>query len=150
MFIESTKNSKRKSYQSVLLPLYVFWYEWNNFHAYVFTSMHVLNFMSWVCMLWIWNSQWLEIIILRSPEKGAPWKFWLDPRFPRDPKLKWILKWLLLDRGYFKVFFFTKRESLLIISCYVYLSIRNLVVCFKSFSHCHAFSYLKCSVIRHY
>ena len=35
---------------------------------------------------------WLEIIILRSPEKGIPWKFWLDPQFPRNPKLKQILK----------------------------------------------------------
>ena len=52
---------------------------------------------------------WLRFIILQSPEKGISWKFWLDPRFPRNPKLKQILKWLPLDRGYFKVYFFYKR-----------------------------------------
>ena len=91
--------------------------------------MHVLNFMFWICVICI-NHQigiaaWLGIIILRSPEKGVPWKFWLDPRFPRNSKLKWTLKWLPLDRGYFK-FYFYKRESLLIISCHIFLSIRNL------------------------
>ena len=75
--------------------------------------MFLVNFMSRVCMLWIWNSQWLGIIILQSLEKGVPWKFWLDPQFPRDPKLKRILKWLSLDRGYFKFcfFFFYKRRK---------------------------------------
>ena len=42
--------------------------------------------------------------------KEVTWKLWLDPRFPQNPKLKWILKWLPLDRGYFKVYFF-KREK---------------------------------------
>ena len=74
-------------------------------------SMHVVNFMFWICMLWIWNNQWLRIIILRSLEKGALWKFWLDPRFPRNPKLEWILKWLPLDKGYFKVYFYKSRKS---------------------------------------
>ena len=71
-------------------------------------KLYVLNIcdMNW---LWNWNSQWLRIIIiLRSLEKRVPWKFWLDPRFPRDPKLKWILKWPPLDRGYFKILLFTK------------------------------------------
>ena len=79
-------------------------------------------------MSWSWSGQWLEIIILRSPEKGVPWKFWLDPRFSRDPKIKWILKWPPLDRGYFKVYFFTKGESLLIISCHTYLSTHKFVI----------------------
>ena len=70
---------------------------------------------------------WLEIIILRSPEKGGSWKFWLDPRFPWNPKLKWILKWLPLDRGYFK-FYFHKGESILIISCHTYLGTRKFVI----------------------
>ena len=48
---------------------------------------------------------------LQSPEKGVSWKFWLDPRFPRDPKLKWILKWLPLDRGYFKFYFYKRGKS---------------------------------------
>ena len=44
-------------------------------------------------------------------QKGVPWKSWLDPRFPRNLKLKQILKWLPLDRGCFKVYFFTQREK---------------------------------------
>ena len=64
-------------------------------------------------------------------QKGVSWIFWLDPRFPRDPKLKWTLKWLPLDRGYFKFYFFTKGESILIISCHTYFSIRKSVISFQ-------------------
>ena len=35
---------------------------------------------------------WLYIIILRSPEKGVPWKFWLDIQFPRNSKRKWKIR----------------------------------------------------------
>ena len=73
---------------------------------------------------------WLGVIILHSPGKGAPWKFWLDPRFPRNSKPKWTLKWLPIDRGYFK-FYFYKGESLLIISCRTYLSTRKCVILFQ-------------------
>ena len=156
MFVESIENSKRKSYQSDLLSLYVFWYEWNNFRVYVFfTSMHVLNSMFWVYVIRISNKIgkiiWLEIIILRSPEKRVPWKFWLDPRFPWNPKLKWILKWLPLDKGYFKFYFFTKGESLLIISCHIYLLTRNFVI-FISIRVCITMHFIpvKCLVFRYY
>ena len=57
-------------------------------------------------------------------QKGAPWKSWLDPRFSRNFKSKWTLKWLPLDRGYFK-FYFHKGESIPIISCHTYLLTRN-------------------------
>ena len=70
--------------------------------------------------------------------KEVPRKSWLDPRFPRNPKLKWILKRLPLDRGYFKVHF-SKGESFLIISGHISLLIRNASFYFKSCSHCHAF-----------
>ena len=104
------KIAKIKFYKSDLLSFTCFGMNKAFLHVYVF-FIHVVNFISWVCMLWIWNSQWLEIIILRSPEKGVPWKFWLDLRFPRDPKLKWILKWLSLDRGYFKFYFYKRGKS---------------------------------------
>ena len=92
--------------------------------------MYVVNVIFRVYMLWNWDSQWLEIITLRSPEKGVPWKFWLNPRFPRNSKSKWILKWLPLDRGYFKVYFL-RGESLLIISCHIYLLTRNFIILFQ-------------------
>ena len=63
--------------------------------------------------------------------KGVPWKFWLDPRFPPNSKPKWTLKWLPLDRDYFK-FYFHKDESLLIISCHAYLLNRNFVIFISS------------------
>ena len=70
--------------------------------------------------------------------KGVPWKSWFDPRFPRNPKLKCILKRLALDRGYFKVHF-SKGKNFIIISCHIYLLIRNRSFYIKSYSHCHAF-----------
>ena len=57
---------------------------------------------------------WLGFIILQSPEKWTPWKFWLDSRFLRNSKQKWTLKWLPLNKGYFN-FTFVKGEGLLII-----------------------------------
>ena len=107
--------------------------------------------MSRVCMLWIWNSQWLGIIILWYPEKGVPWKFWLDPRFSRDPKLKWNLMWLSLDRGYFKFYFFTKGESSLIIPRHTSLLTRNFVIFILS-RVCITMHFIpvKCPVFRYY
>ena len=99
-----------------------------------FTSMHVLNFMCWVCVVCINNEigmiVWFRIIILQSPEKGVPWKSCLDPRFPQNSKSKWTLKWLPLDRGYFK-FYFHKGESILIIACHTYLLTRSFVILFQ-------------------
>ena len=114
--VESTENSKKKvRYKLDSLSYFTLWYEWVNIHVYFFSSMHVLNFIFWVCVICINNEIgmiiWFEIIILRSVEKGVLWKFWFDLRFPQNPKLKWILKWLPLDRGYFKVYFFYTRRK---------------------------------------
>ena len=96
--------------------------------------MHVLDSMFWVHVRWINNEieiiAWLGIVILQSPKKRIPWKFWFDPQFPRNPKSKWALKWLPLDRDYFK-FYFYKKKSILIISCHTYLWICNFVILFK-------------------
>ena len=62
--------------------------------------------------------------------KGAPWKYWLDPQFPRDSKSKWILKWLPLDRSYFK-FYFHMSESILIITCHTYFLTRKFIILFQ-------------------
>ena len=72
---------------------------------------------------------WFGVIILRS-RKGAAWKSWLDPRFPQNSKSKWTLKWLPLDRGYFK-FYFHKGESILIISCHTSLLTRKFIILFQ-------------------
>ena len=74
----------------------------------------------------------LGIITSRSLKKGTPWKFWLDPWFSRDPKLKWILKWLPLDRDYFKFYLFAKGESILIISRHTSLWAHNFVIFISS------------------
>ena len=151
------KIAKIKPYRFDLLSLYIFWYEGNNFRVYIFSlhPMHALNSMFWAYVIRISNKIgmviWLGIIILRSPEKGVLWKFWLDPRFSQNPKLKWILKWLSLDRGYFKFYFFTKGESPLIISCHIYLLTRNFVVIFQvMFALPCILFLLNCPVICHY
>ena len=79
--------------------------------------------------------------------KKTPWKFWLDPWFLRNSKLKWTLKWLPLDRGYFK-FYFYKGESLLIISCHTYLLTRKFIILFQViFLLSYILFSLKCLVI---
>ena len=98
--------------------------------------MYVTNFTFWVCGICINHGNgiimWLESIILQSLEKGVPWKFWLDPRFPRNSKLKQILKWLPLDRGCFKVYFFTKgRKYTNNLVPYVRFPTCNFVVLFQ-------------------
>ena len=58
------------------------------------------------------------------------WKSWLDLRFSRNSMLKWILKWLPLDRGYFE-FYFRNGKSILIISCHTYFRTRESVILFQ-------------------
>ena len=115
--------------------------------------MHVLNFMFWVCVICINNElEWsygLGLLFYNFP-KGAPWKSWLNPRFSRNSKSKWTLRWLPLDRGYFK-FYFHKGKNILIISCHTYLLTHNFVILFQVIFvlPCILFS-LKCPVIRYY
>ena len=115
--------------------------------------MYVANFMFWVCVTCINNEIRLVngLRLFYDPPKGVPWKFWLDPRFPQNLKLKWILKRLPLDRGYFKVYFFTKGESILIIFSHTYLLTRNFVVLFQvMFTLPCILFLLNCPVIRYY
>ena len=78
--------------------------------VFMLLSMHLLNFMLWVCVLCFNNLRWLydSILLFHDLSKRGFAKFWLDAWFPRNPKLKWILKRPSLDRGYFKVYFFKK------------------------------------------
>ena len=80
----------------------------------------------------------------------VPWKSWLDPRFSRNSMLKWILKWLPLDRGYFK-FYFRKGRSILIISCHTYFRTCESVVLFQVvLCITMHFTLVKCLVFRYY
>ena len=86
--------------------------------------------------------------------KRVSWKLWFDPRFSRNFKLKWNLKWLSLDRGYFN-FIFVNRDGLLnnlrihaipirvllclVLSCFICLivlfkclEISDLLICYLS------------------
>ena len=78
------------------------------------------------------------------------WKSWLNPRFSQNFKSKWALKWLPLDRGYFK-FYFHKGKSILIISCRTYLWTLEFVLLFKSHV-CMAMHFIpvKCLAFRYY
>ena len=76
----------------------------------------------------LWND---SILLTYSILKNEiSWKSWLNPRFSRNSKSKLILKWLPLDRGYFK-FYFHKGKSILIISCRTYLLTCNFVILFQ-------------------
>ena len=94
-----------------------------------FTSMHVLNFLFWVRVICINNEigiiVWLGIVTSQSLKKGTPWKFWLDPWFPRNSKPKWTLKWLPLDRGYFKFCFLIRRKSTNNLGTCVFLALNS-------------------------
>ena len=79
----------------------------------------------------MWNNRAIRVIILQSPGKRASWKFWLDPRFPRNSKLKWTLS-DCLSIGVTLNFTFTKGKSLLIISCHTYLSTRKFTILFQA------------------
>ena len=87
-----------------------------DFNCSIFWCMRVIVIL--------WNDS--VFINIRYPKNEVPWKSWLDLRFPRNSMLKWILKWLPLDRGYFKLYF-RKGKSILIISCHTSLLTRNFV-----------------------
>ena len=79
-----------------------------------------------------------------------PWKSWLDPWFSRNSKSKWTLKWLSLDRSYFK-FCFCRGKSIRIISCRTYLWTFEFVILFKSHvGMAMHFIPVKCLVFRYY
>ena len=119
----------------ISLIYFAFWYELFNFRIRVFVSMlkfKLFNFFLRVCdhnksamlcngpVLLIYNILKIEI----------PWKSWSDPWFPRNSKSKWTLKWLPLDRGHFK-FYFWKGKSILIILGRTYIWTFNFVILFQ-------------------
>ena len=91
---------------------------WINQHSClcVLASMFRLNSMFWICVVYVGDKNGIIVWLLfhNLPNKGTPWKFWLDLRFPRNFKQKWTLKRLSFDRGHFNLTFL-KGEGLLII-----------------------------------
>ena len=77
--------------------------------VYLFTSMHVLNFVFWICVICFNNGigmiVWFRVYYFTISRKGVSWKSWLHCRFSRNSKSKWTLKWLPLDRGFFNFTF---------------------------------------------
>ena len=130
-------------------------------HILVWIELFSCLFFLYLCMcripyfvIYVSNkikmNKWFRIIILRFFRKGVSWKFWLDPRFPRNSNSKWILKWLPLDRSYFK-FYFYKGESVLIISCHTHLGTRKFVILFQVIFVLPCILFLlKCPVIQCY
>ena len=105
----------------------------------------------WYVFLMKWEWSYDLILLINDILKNeVPWKSWLDPRFPRNSMLKWILKLLLLDRGYFK-FYFSEGESILIISCHTYFRTHEFVVLFQVVL-CITMHFIpiKCLVFRYY
>ena len=109
-FIGSIENNKKKvEYEFDCCLIFHFGMNKSLF-VFMFLSMHLLNFMLWICVLCfnIQDHYMARFYYFTISRKEVPRKFWLDPWFPRNPKLKWILKWPPLDRGYFKVYFFKR------------------------------------------
>ena len=111
--LQKTTKKRTSSVNLVLLSYFTFWYELNNFvfiYLFLLSPMHVLNSVFWICVTCfnIYDDHMVRFYYLTISRKRVPWKFWLDPRFPWNPKLKQILKWLPLDRGCFKVYFSQK------------------------------------------
>ena len=50
---------KRKSITSAVCCFFLYFGMNEIIFMLMFLSMHVVNFMFWICMLGIWNSQWL-------------------------------------------------------------------------------------------
>ena len=93
---------------------------------------------------------WLDFINIRYPKNEIPWKSWLDPWFPQNSKSKWTLKWLPLDRGYFK-FYFHNGKSILIILCRTYLwTFRIYHIVLSRVSIAMHFIPVKCLAFRYY
>ena len=130
--LKSTENSKKKS--SITSSNRCFTHFGMNIaisRVYVRHSyMCWISCFEYVLVITLKRSYGSRLLFYDLPKKGVPWKFWLDPRFPRNPKLKWTLKRLPLDRGCFKFYFFKKGKSLPIISCHTHLLPCKLVVLF--------------------
>ena len=75
----------------------------------------------------------LILLIYDIPKNEVSWKSWPDPWFPRNSKSKWTLKWLPLNRGYFK-FYFCKGKSILIILGRTYIRIRKSAIVLSHYS----------------
>ena len=86
------------------------------------------NFKYKHAIIMLWND--LVLLTYNILKNEISWKSWLDLRLSRDSMLKWILKWLPLDRGYYK-FYFRKGKSILIISCHTYFRTREFVDLFQ-------------------
>ena len=134
--LKSTENSKKRKSERVQNRCLVLHFGMNKIflRVHLLASMHVLNFVflnTWYVFLMKWEWSYDLVLLINDILKSeVPWKSWLDPRFPWNSMLKWILKWLPLDRDYFK-FYFRKGKSILIISCHTYLLTRKFVVLFQ-------------------
>ena len=98
-----------------MLSYFAFWYDLvnfrNRFSLPPCLDLNCLNF-SRVCdhnkFAMLCNDS--VLLIYDILKNKIPWKSWLDPRFFRNSKSKWTLKWLPLNMGYFK-FYFRKGKS---------------------------------------
>ena len=130
---ESSENSKKSSLRVRFIVLFRILVRIKKSFMSMFFILACVKFHVWACIICtnnkIGTSVWLRVIILQSPEKRVLWKFWFYSRFSRNSKSKWTLKWLPLDRGYFK-FCFCKSKSILVISCRTYLWTFEFIISF--------------------
>ena len=110
--LKLTENNKKRKYESSGVCCLKSYFGTNWLIFIVILSMFQFKLFDFYINMWFKQR---SLCVTRSyyltiSRKGVPWKFWLDPRFSRNLKLKWILKWLPLDRGCFKFYFLQKEK----------------------------------------
>ena len=108
----STENSKKKVQYEFDCYL-IFISVWMNRYLFLyFLSMHLLNFMLWVCVLCFNNLRWLygSILLFHDLPKRGSAKILARSSISSESKIKVHFKATALDRGYFKVHFFKKKK----------------------------------------
>ena len=108
-YLDLQKITKGKFNTNSIVALFFIsvWINCYLFHVFIHAFIKFYVWIYVVCFS-IWDDYMTWFYYFTISRKEVPRKFWLDSRFPRNPKLKWILKWLPLYRSYFKVYFFKR------------------------------------------
>ena len=88
-----TKNIKKdkSDINSISLSYFTLWYEWNNFvFRLFFTTMHVLNFVFWICVICFnnWNGHMAWVYYFTISRKRGPVEILARSSISLEPQTK--------------------------------------------------------------
>ena len=107
LYMDLQKIAKTKS---ITRALHFFRIFGMNVVVFLFTSMHVLNFMIWdVCHVLIWRWLYGSVLLFYDLPKRGSAKILARSSISSKSQIKVNFKALPPDRDYFKVYFFYKR-----------------------------------------